>query len=68
MAQPTELIRLALFGSPVCHSLSPAIHTEFAAQTGLQVDYIAIEADKQTFPCNIPNGYPILNKGGHIFV
>ncbi len=43
MAAGPHLIRLALFGSPVSRSLSPRIHSLFAAQTGLQVDYRAIE-------------------------
>ena len=50
MSPPTGLIRLALFGSPVRHSLSPAIHTEFAARTGLSVEYKAIESDQPSFP------------------
>jgi shikimate dehydrogenase len=43
------VIRLAVFGSPVAHSLSPRIHSLFAAQLGLAVDYRAIEATPRTF-------------------
>lgn len=43
------MIRLAVFGSPVTHSLSPRIHTLFARQCGLAVDYRAIEATAATF-------------------
>lgn len=42
-------IRLAVFGSPVSHSLSPRIHGLFARQCGLQVDYRAVEASATTF-------------------
>ncbi|RPH99013.1 MAG: shikimate dehydrogenase [Lysobacterales bacterium] len=42
-------MRLAVFGSPVAHSLSPRIHGLFARQCGLQVDYRAIEASAATF-------------------
>ena len=49
MAQEPGLIRLAVFGSPVAHSLSPSIHRRFAHQCGLAVDYRAIEASEATF-------------------
>lgn len=45
----SPLIRLAVFGSPVSHSLSPRIHALFARQCALQVDYRAIEATAGTF-------------------
>jgi len=44
------VIRLAVFGQPVSHSLSPRIHAEFARQLGLRVDYRAIEASPRSFP------------------
>ena len=44
------MIRLAVFGSPVAQSLSPAIHALFARQFGLNVDYRAIEASPAEFP------------------
>jgi len=43
MAERRGLIRLALFGAPVRHSLSPDIHRGFAGQAGLAIDYRAIE-------------------------
>lgn len=44
MAERPELIRLAVFGQPVSQSLSPRIHTLFAEQFGLEIDYRAIES------------------------
>jgi len=43
------MIRLAVFGSPVKHSLSPRIHGLFAEQVGLDVDYRAIECGPAEF-------------------
>ena len=44
------MIRLAVFGSPIAHSLSPRIHGLFAGQCGMEVDYRALEATAETFP------------------
>ncbi len=43
------MIRLAVFGSPIRQSSSPAIHGMFAEQCGLDVDYQAIEATAESF-------------------
>jgi len=43
------VIRLAVFGSPIRQSSSPAIHGMFAEQCGLDVDYQAIEATAESF-------------------
>ncbi len=43
MAEREELMRLAVFGMPVKHSLSPAIHRQFGQQCGIAIDYQAIE-------------------------
>ncbi|HKJ17441.1 MAG TPA: shikimate dehydrogenase [Xanthomonadales bacterium] len=43
-------LRLALFGSPISHSPSPAIHGSFATQLGIDVDYRLIEASPAVFP------------------
>lgn len=37
------MLKLAVFGHPVSGSKSPAIHARFAAATGLEVDYRAID-------------------------
>ena len=39
----------AVFGTPIAHSLSPRIHSAFAKQTGIALDYAAIEAGPTDF-------------------
>ncbi len=41
--------RYAVFGHPVAHSQSPAIHAAFGRQEGIAVDYRAIEATPDGF-------------------
>lgn len=41
--------RHAVFGHPVSHSLSPAIHRRFSQQTGIPLSYEAIDAPPETF-------------------
>lgn len=39
----------AVFGHPVAHSLSPRIHAAFGRETGIAIDYRAIDADIGAF-------------------
>ena len=39
----------AVFGTPIAHSLSPRIHAAFGKQTGIALDYVAIEAGPDNF-------------------
>ncbi len=50
MAAAKRLIRLAVFGYPIAHSLSPAIHSRFARQFGLEIEYQAIASTLEEFP------------------
>ena len=41
--------QFAVFGHPIAHSLSPRIHTAFARQFGIALEYAAIDAAPESF-------------------
>ncbi|HWU53255.1 MAG TPA: shikimate dehydrogenase, partial [Tahibacter sp.] len=45
--------RHAVFGHPVSHSLSPAIHRRFGQQTGIALNYEAIDAPAERFAAEL---------------
>ena len=61
MDQRSPVIKLAVFGSPVSQSRSPAIHSRFARQCGIEVDYRAIEASAASFAEQLQR---LANEGG----
>jgi len=54
--------KLAIFGSPVSHSLSPTIHTLFAEQAGISIEYTAIECTEEGFAQAVTD---FILAGGH---
>jgi shikimate dehydrogenase len=57
-------MKLAVFGNPIEHSLSPSIHTLFAQQTGVQIEYDKILAPVDAFVATAQN---FINQGGKGF-
>lgn len=49
------LFRFAVFGHPVAHSLSPRIHAAFGKQTGIALEYKAIDATQEEFATALKN-------------
>lgn len=41
--------RYAVFGHPIVHSLSPRLHSLFAVQTGIELEYVALDAAPEEF-------------------
>ena len=54
----------AVFGNPIEHSLSPAIHSQFAEQTGLNINYAKILAPINGFTQSAKS---FINQGGKGF-
>jgi len=58
--------RYAVFGHPVAHSLSPRIHAAFARQTGVAMEYVAIDATAEDFANAIGAFASIGGRGANI--
>ena len=49
VANPALVKRFAVIGHPVAHSLSPRIHAAFGRQTGIALEYTAMDASPELF-------------------
>lgn len=60
--------RFAVIGSPVAHSKSPGIHQAFAEQTGITLDYQAIEVAPEVFPAFVADFFQEGGRGLNVTV
>ena len=58
--------RYAVFGHPVLHSLSPKIHLAFAKQSGIAIEYTAIECAPGDFPGTLSSFARSGGDGGNV--
>lgn len=58
--------RYAVFGHPVLHSLSPKIHQAFARQSGIALDYVAIECKPGDFDGTLSSFARSGGEGGNV--
>lgn len=58
--------RYAVFGHPVLHSLSPKIHKAFGQQTGVALDYVAIECAPGDFDGTLSSFMRSGGAGGNV--
>ncbi|MGQ3891490.1 shikimate dehydrogenase [Legionella sp. CNM-4043-24] len=60
------VIRCAVIGRPISHSLSPAIHQQFAGQFGMELVYERIEGHEQGFEQQVRDFFAAGGKGLNI--
>lgn len=63
MSQPSQF---AVFGHPVAHSLSPRIHQAFAQQSGIALEYRAIDATPEAFAAAVRGFFAAGGAGANI--
>ncbi|MDR2871655.1 MAG: shikimate dehydrogenase [Xanthomonadaceae bacterium] len=58
--------RYAVFGHPIQHSLSPHIHKAFSEQTGISLEYTAIDTMPETFSATLDAFVAQGGRGGNV--
>jgi shikimate dehydrogenase len=65
-APPMSTLRFAVFGHPIAHSLSPRLHALFAAQCGIGLEYLAIDATPEDFERAIRGFFKAGGRGANV--
>jgi shikimate dehydrogenase len=58
--------RYAVFGHPIAHSLSPRLHALFAAEAGIDLEYVAMDASPADFPAAIRSFFEQGGRGANV--
>lgn len=58
--------RYAVFGHPIAHSLSPRLHARFAAEAGIVLEYVAMDAPPGEFPAAIRTFFETGGRGANV--
>ena len=61
-----ELLRYAVFGHPIGHSLSPVIHRAFAQQLGVTLTYDAIDVAADAFADTVHHFFAADGRGANV--
>ena len=59
-------LRFAVFGHPIAHSLSPRLHALFAAQCGIDLEYLAIDAAPEDFKSAVRGFFEAGGRGANV--
>lgn len=65
-APPAPAPRYAVFGQPIAHSQSPAIHQRFAAQFGIALRYDPIESAPEAFAARLASFAAAGGRGANV--